>query len=194
VETSSRATGSSSVNPLSFRKSQRALWSEQRRLGNEWRITDFVTLGSPLTYASFLLADGTEDFQDRLVQRVLPTCPPQLEDGRDIGFTSKEYTVGAERRTLRLLHHAAPFACTRWTNLYFPGDIIGGPVSSSLGWAVYDQPISSEQWWGFGGRLPTSHTRYWNTSERSALAALRQALDLPDEDAPSTLNSMDPVS
>src|SRR5271156_3595494 len=51
-----------------------------------WLVTDFVTLGSPLTHAHYLMCDGaTEgelitDFKRRVTQREFPTCPPQRQD------------------------------------------------------------------------------------------------------------------
>jgi hypothetical protein len=167
-------------DPAAFRQAQRALWSEQRALGIDWRITDLVTLGSPLAHANFLMADDETDFAERVEQRVLPTCPPTLEDGRDIGYLSRVYEVGDQKRTIRLLHHAAPFACTRWTNLYFPGDIIGGPVAPRLGWGVEDHKVRSKQLGGLGGWLWSSHTRYWRTDEGEALGVFRTALNLGD--------------
>jgi hypothetical protein len=32
------------------------LWADPRRQGNPWRITDFVTVGSPMALADFLIA------------------------------------------------------------------------------------------------------------------------------------------
>jgi hypothetical protein len=45
-----------------------------------WRITDFITLGSPLTYADFLIATSKGDLNLLKEQRELPTCPPQKDE------------------------------------------------------------------------------------------------------------------
>ena len=85
------------------------------------------------------------------------------------------------------LHHAAPFAPVRWTNIYDPahlvffGDIISGLVAPAFGPAVRD--VNLEQLRG-GPSLGFTHTAYWARPEdrsRAAtvrIAALREALDL----------------
>ena len=46
-----------------------------------WRITDFVTLGSPLTYEASYSPTAPEDLKLRKTQRELPTCSTQAENG-----------------------------------------------------------------------------------------------------------------
>lgn len=169
------ATGAGPVQD--FRALQRALWDEQRGAGIPWRITDLVTLGSPLAHAPFLLASSQDDFDERVRQRELPTCPPQPDDRRDIGFLSKEYATPSGKRSIRILHHAALFACTRWTNIYFAADLVGGRVGPHFGGGVWDvevQPATR------ASRSAMAHTRYWHPGENYALATLACALDLGD--------------
>src|SRR5260221_8719933 len=45
-----------------FQKAQVDGWREQRRLDNPWKVTDFITIGSPLAHGILLLADSTADF------------------------------------------------------------------------------------------------------------------------------------
>jgi hypothetical protein len=158
-----------------------------------WRITDFVTLGSPLTYAPFLLARDWKDFCEAKDQREFPTCPPRRNDQRD--DDKKEGDGGLLRRMLpgntsprhevRILHHGALFACTRWTNLYFPGDIVGGPLAFTadpwdpkkrvelFGIGVRDVALE-----GPSARRKVSHVKYWDAEEASAKQELRDALSL----------------
>jgi hypothetical protein len=121
-----------------YRKLQSRVWREQRAIGVPWKITDLITLGSPLAHANFLMASTDEDLDHRKKQREFPTCPPQPEDQRD-----KEYgkPLLITRNGCRLLHHAALFACTRWTNLYFRGDPIGGPLRKLFGRGVDDHEL-----------------------------------------------------
>ncbi|MBC5764173.1 hypothetical protein [Ramlibacter albus] len=161
-----------------FRKGQHACFDELRHNGSRWCVSDFVTLGSPLAHAPVLLANDAEDLKRRFEQRELPTCPPTLEASpRGLRFT---YTDG-ERRTL--LHQAALFAPTRWTNLYFParalvfGDAIGGPLAPLFGPGVVDVPVCTKARLGL-----LSHTLYWSPGsvegDDAHLAALRRAIDL----------------
>ncbi|BCA53034.1 hypothetical protein W02_01740 [Nitrospira sp. KM1] len=44
-----------------FRKLQSDLLREEQSLGMPWKITDLITMGSPLTYADFLPADKSTE-------------------------------------------------------------------------------------------------------------------------------------
>jgi hypothetical protein len=153
-----------------------------------WLVTDFVTLGSPLTHAYYLMCDGSteeklvDDFHRRVKQREFPVCPPKKQDGD--GLLS--FTNPNTRR--KEFHHAALFAMTRWTNLFFPmnqmfwGDAIGGALKDIFGRYIADTPVSTVS--PAAPRFFT-HTAYWKTScpdGRAAphIVALRQAVDLED--------------
>jgi hypothetical protein len=45
-----------------------------------WLISDFVTMGSPLTHAEFLIAKSKADLENRKIERELPTAPPFREE------------------------------------------------------------------------------------------------------------------
>jgi hypothetical protein len=163
-----------------YRAGQAACLDELRGNGTSWRVSDFVTLGSPLAHAAVLLASDAQDLRQRFEQRELPTCPPALERSTVAGEMVRRFTYrDGERRTL--LHQAAVFAPTRWTNLYFParwivgGDLVGGPAAPVFGPGVLDVPVRIQ---AFGGLL--THTRYWAPAREgdTHLAALRRAIDL----------------
>lgn len=165
-----------------YHAEQRKLFSEFVKNGNTWRVTDFLTLGSPLAHATVLLAHDEEDLRRKQGIRELPTSPPTLEKNRWFSYPHKE----DERRTP---HHGAVFAPTRWTNLYFPsrfviwGDLIGGPLASLFGRGVRDVAVSTRLRWGFLG-----HTLYWTPEPgeeaASHIKALRDALNLLDTTPP----------
>lgn len=168
-----------------FQEAQRQLWLEQRGLGFPWRVTDFVTLGSPLAHAAILLANDSAEVTTRLDQRELPSCPP-VTDGNRYAYVAR-YSVNGSPRSIRLLHHAAQFATTRWFNIYVPlrfgllGDLVGGPLRPIFGPGIVDMPVT-DGWAQFVPLL--SHTRYWRVRANkapvlsSSLAALRDALSL----------------
>jgi hypothetical protein len=169
-----------------------------------WLITDFVTLGSPLAHAEFLIAASAEDLAKRKFERELPQSPPVREDLDPKVFQLARAThklpVGPSFETSKLisfpppssphvweLHHAAPFAVVRWTNIYdsaslvFRGDIIGGPVASAFGPAVIDIDLKLLR----GQSRSFTHTKYWAIDgERIHIEVLRKAINLLDE--PST--------
>lgn len=51
---------------LRFREQQAQAFIEQRGLGNPWRISDLVTVGSPMAHASLLLGRSVSDFKNAL--------------------------------------------------------------------------------------------------------------------------------
>jgi hypothetical protein len=156
-----RASDKASIEAA--RDVQSTMWREQRRMGVQWKITDFVTLGSPLAHAPFLMANSPGEFEERVRQREYPSCPPQPNDIRDQLYGRPLLTVQAGT----LLHHGALFACTRWTNLHFERDLIGGPIEKLGGW-IDNQRLDPR------GFFP--HTKYWSAGADHRL--LLESLDL----------------
>ena len=168
-----------------------------------WLITDLVTLGCPLTHAEFLLAKNKDDFEVRKEAREFPTSPPMRElldakvlaKARTAGLSIDAgdprlfcFPVGADGWQL---HHAAPYAVVRWTNIFDParliflGDIISGAVAPAFGPGIVDVDLRTlrGQSWRF------THTRYWSQAPAGArppphLTELRTALDLAGQRRP----------
>jgi len=167
-----------------FVDAQRAYFDKLTAAGSPWKISDFVTLGSPLAHAELLLARGAAELAEQKNRRELPTCPPFAEPHKSKGLQGRFWftkeVAGTPPQQVSIPHHAALFAPTVWTNVYFPcrallwGDLIGGPIASQLGHGVRDVPVST------GMRLGLlSHTLYWTEGGNNAhILALREALDL----------------
>lgn len=180
----------------------RALRSRPRpaagAVDGRWLITDLVTLGSPLGHADFLLAKSAKDLAKRRADRDLPTSPP-LRELLDPEGVPKAKAAGLpidpERPQLLCfpfgskgewqLHHAAPFAAVRWTNVHDParlvffGDVISSPVARAFGSGVMDIDLRAER----GQSLRFSHTRYWWMPKSGGqtpkhVEILRRVLDL----------------
>lgn len=163
----------------------RQAWIEQRANGFPWLVSDFITLGSPLAHGLLLLARSRAEFETKQRQRELPTSPPRLDDERHFYFERSYCLEAGGRRALRVLNHAALFAVTKWTNLYFParwllkGDLIGGPLGEVFGPGVQDVAVSTRERKGW-----LAHTSYWTAdlvarnNPVAALGALIRALDL----------------
>jgi hypothetical protein len=192
-----------------FQRNQLKAWREQCSLGNPWRISDFITLGSPLAHAELFLASNRKEFENRKRQREVITSPPQRDSkgyayspptSIVVGTTDNGDGTKTEKRyTPLILHHAAPFAVTRWTNLYFPvrwgllGDLVGGRLASTFGPGILDIPVTTTRRLGW---TLLAHTSYWHcpkdakpqaaagssppTDVPEALDALRAALALKD--------------
>jgi hypothetical protein len=105
-----------------------------------------------------------------------------------------------------VLHHAAPFAVTRWTNLYFPvkgyllGDWFGGPLQPLFGRGVWDREVLGNK----PGRLAPAmaHGKYFSypddDSDDGIAKVLQEVLELHLEDelavsrdAPAPLDATD---
>jgi hypothetical protein len=166
-----------------------------------WLVSDLVTLGSPLTHAEFLIASDRADLDRRLAERELPQSPPYRERLDPNVFHHAQATnampVANSPDQTRLmsypvvpasetwmLHHAAPFAEVRWTNIYDPavlvffGDVISGPLRHLFGPAIVDVNLKERR--GNRQSKTFTHTKYWAIDEASRIAACREAVNLLD--------------
>ncbi|MFA1625881.1 hypothetical protein ACDY96_24920 [Rhizobium mongolense] len=186
-----------------YHRQQGLCRAELNEQGNPWLISDFITLGSPLTHAEFLLARDAAHLERQKTERVFPSCPPTMEyDGttklRHFSYRPPGAPADKDGADFRLPHHAALFAYTRWTNLHSPhkailwGDIISGPLSSQFGMKADGKAVSGihdiqvmptsqapkrSNWPPF-----FSHTKYWQMKPAEPLEEhiklLRDVLDL----------------
>jgi hypothetical protein len=162
-----------------------------------WLISDFVTLGSPLTHAEFLMASSKQDLGKRQRDREFPTSPPTRER-LDPGYEPIAIAAGFELQhppellafpfggNQWQLHHATPYAAVRWTNIYDPallvafGDLISGPLAPVFGPGIIDVNLKKIQ----GQSWCFTHTAYWSLPDGKSAKAptrieeLRKALDL----------------
>ncbi|MET1088192.1 MAG: hypothetical protein ABWY04_13895 [Arthrobacter sp.] len=165
---------------------QQEAWRQSRRNSQPWLITDLITVGSPLTYAEFLMAHNSHEFRSAKDHRVLPTCPPRTEKQATSGQLRCTYSRGYKSfrsrnadSTFVFLDHGAPFGLTKWTNLYFKaragglvGDLVGGPLAPSLGSWIHDVALESPV-------RRFSHGWYWRPHKSGRhIDALRDALGL----------------
>ncbi len=146
-----------------FRQRQHALWREYQAVKFPWLITDFITLGSPLTYADYLLAENPDKFKAKKASYEFSTCPPTIQEKDDMFFSY--FTEGPQGKcNTTVPNHASVFSCTRWTNLYFPsrfvldGDIISGPLAANFGRGIKDiaLPAGPGKW--------LQHCKYWSVA------------------------------
>jgi hypothetical protein len=154
-------------------------------------VTDFVTIGSPLAHAHLLLAKSMEELRLRQRQRELPTSPPEPEitptKKAERRYAYRVWDGFGENKDIKLdaVHSAGLFAFTRWTNIYFSGDLAGGPITD-FGSGVHNVEVQT------GNRIVDhsliAHTSYWNpkamraTKENNAIAMLKKVLDIESFD------------
>ncbi len=162
-----------------FQQRQYALWQDLRRQGNPWRITDFVTIGTPMALADMFVArppilggcgrvDRRHALFDTMLRRgVVSCCPPPTGE----------------------LDGSSAFAVTRWTNIWFPvrrgsirGDWFGGVLAPLFGPGIREIAVAGNRPERLSPGL--AHTRYFKYPDRDAdgdLAChLREVLALDD--------------
>ncbi len=187
-----------------FRKAQRDAFEALRSESHDWLISDFVTLGCPLTHAEFLMARDQGALTQSKRERLFPVAPP-LPDNmsaapkeRSLLYAASEDRAEFEAAGARKVgkwypHHAAPFAVVRWTNIFdapraiFFGDLVSGPVVNLFGPGIRDRPVTIRRPFLFGTtwRLFT-HTLYWDlpnarrTKSLDHIEALREAIAFDD--------------
>jgi pimeloyl-ACP methyl ester carboxylesterase len=158
-----------------------------------WLVTDFVTMGGPLTHALYLMCRGNTpeqldaDLERRTRERQFPTCPPRslYGDGR--------LTFENPNDHRRYFHHGGQFALTRWTNLYFPvsqvfwGDAIGGEVDPVFGDPDSQSDIAEVKVYTNAEQRDDffAHVLYWDIDQPEGvkaphIVALQNAIDLAD--------------
>jgi len=188
----SRSADPSKTTPEQWQVAQRKYFNELKANGSRWRVTDFVTMGSPLAHAEVLLARNAAELNPKFEARELPKAPPVLEGTLHQGQVHAGFSYPYPSPQ-PVPHHAAMFGPTRWTNLYFPnralirGDLVGGPIRRIFGAAINDKSVSTRIWKGL-----LSHTFYWEPEPKGDIASktvaagedhvqvLRNALDLAD--------------
>lgn len=185
-----------------FRQAQRLLFEGLRAQGNPWRISDLVTVGTPMYFADQLLSNRRRNaFHEKVDRRELPICPPHNEEAdynrihpeakRFYSWNSKD-AFGVKRR---VLYEGAPFSVVRWTNIYFParlhffGDWFGGPLQRLFGAGIKDVAVTGNRPGDEGANLVKSrfspgwaHALYFDFADDSGdtgvARAIRDGLDL----------------
>jgi hypothetical protein len=177
---------------------QAQVYEALRKSPLNWRISDLITLGSPLVHSEFLVVDSQEELGRAFGERRFATSPPRPDPVQGAPATML-YTDNASGQG-PFAHFAAPFSAVRWTNIHddcwFPalGDVVSGPVRPTFGPAIWDHNVAIRRpgWVPLLDRIFT-HTRYWfwhksydaaNPPEHIAL--LRSALNLDGKRTPKS--------
>jgi pimeloyl-ACP methyl ester carboxylesterase len=139
-----------------------------------WLVTDLVTLSCPYTYADYTLPGLGARFLARRMASDPPITQTMLPDFR--------YSESGVMR----FHQAAVFAATKWTNVFYDNDVVGGPIAPVFGPGVRDVAIEDRP--AFGSVFPIDHTLY--PSDPRVQQLLRRIVDPalefePDREAPT---------
>ena len=170
--------GSVAMPPINeFQQLQYQCFRQYRQNGNPWLISDLITIAGAITHADFYQLENIP-FSTLIKQKEFPVCPPVME-GKDktLFFDEKDFDVEIDgvlqKRTVKFLNHAAPFAITRWTNIYFTSDYIGSEGKRIFGKGVKDVEVERKSI----GILPDGHTNYWDAiKDNKALPFIAAAI------------------
>jgi hypothetical protein len=159
-----------------FRRAQWRLYEEIRSLdaahGKGWKLSDFVTLGSPLTHAEFLFTHNTAAWLQGVEEKLFAICPPAPDSPAKKTIVFESYRDPTTKRRFHALHHGAAFAATRWTNIFDLGNLLttGDPISGSMAenFGPGVDNIQVRLTWRILGKFRRlfTHTKYWDLGVR----------------------------
>lgn len=131
---------------------QRAQGRAFTSLGGTWLISDFVTLGSPLSHGRLLLETSSDAVHasgrfvsQRDVTGSILACPPVDRAGSSARLSPAEM-----------------FLAVRWTNLYFDDDVVGGTVAIDSDGLLFGKGVKDLKFKPGKQAAPgISHNSYW---------------------------------
>lgn len=138
------------------------LWAQRDKQGTPWCITDFVTVGAPLSLADLVLTRPP-------LLSGLKTSDGQLRRELFAGLLGRGVLVGCPPET----GPQSMFDATRWTNLWFPvtrgsrsGDWFGGELGPLFGAGIDDVAVNGNAPERF--KRGSAHTEYFSHPDRDA--------------------------
>ncbi len=166
-----------------FQQLQEKCWLQYKTNGNKWLISDFITCAGAIAHCDYYITDGLK-FEEKVAGKEIPVCPPVLEKGdKSLLFGSQEMEGVNEKgenvnNTVHFLNHAAVFAVTRWTNIFFSSDFVGSDAARIFRSGVKDIKVPRKGLWF----LPGGHTNYWDARrDNLALEAIAKAIGFKQE-------------
>lgn len=176
VDGFAKAPSTIAANSDVFAQAQYQCWEEAQTLGNPWLITDFITVGAALNAIDYFMVSHVPTAK-LIEERELPVCPPELDSkDQSIYYRGHIEKTGAKRRPgVNVLNHGAMFGMTRWANIYFSSDFVGGSMQRVFGKGVKDLVVKRKSAWFY----PGGHTHYWDTKDKdNALREIVEAMKL----------------
>ena len=145
-----------------YLEAQATLRDQLFKAAPHWRITDLITLGSPLVHAEFLATDGSLDLEQGFVQRRFAACPPRPDP------TQGSMLYSTTPDGAKYPHFAAQFAAVKWTNICdesvvpILGDLVSGKLRPIFGNGIDEHDVKIKR---VGRIWPLNrvftHTEYW---------------------------------
>jgi hypothetical protein len=119
-----------------------------------WKVSDFITCGSPLCHAEMILTKNKAIFERKKELGEYPVSPPK-RGVKDLFYLKKKTNKYVPT-------HDSVFKYVEWNNIHFENDIIGGHLQDLFGPEIHDNPPIKPKTFK---RLLESHTHYWNKNQ-----------------------------
>jgi len=122
-------------------------------LGNffKWKVSDFISCGSPLCHAKMIMVENEEMFDKKVEKGEYPVCPPERDNLFYDFRASGNFTPT----------HDSVFGFVNWNNLYFTNDPVGGDLKNIFKKGIINKKIIPITYKG----IRISHIQYWNKNK-----------------------------
>lgn len=129
-------------------------FNKMQFMGWKWKVSDFITCGSPLCHAEMILTKNKDLFKNKKELGEYPVSEP-IQDSRKLFYLNK--------KTKKYIPtHYSVFKYVEWNNIHFENDIIGGKLRALFGQDIHDHPPIKPKTFK---RILASHTQYWNKKQ-----------------------------
>lgn len=163
-------------------------FKEYTKYLDKWLISDFISLGAPISYIDFLTI-GSVPFDELITNEEIHLSPPVLDSSTGDIFFNRPYHIKGKKEIFNLITKTSSFAIIRWTNIFFKKDFIGGKAKRLfdkdfiegktkrlIDKGVKDVPIpNGRNWFPLN---PKGHSNYWQEESPTAIKELVDALYL----------------
>lgn len=146
----------------SYQELQYKCFKESKANGFKWKISDFITIGSPL-YSLDYLSNYNMKIKEKIEEKELVTNPPVIESAENKFYFHRKYNIKNGFRSIKIPNYSALFAFTRWSNIFYQYDYIGGEMKRLFGDGIKDVEIKRKR----SFIIPSGHTNYWDMDESS---------------------------
>lgn len=140
---------------------------KMQEFGWNWKVTDFITCGSPLCHADMILTKDKDAFNNKVEYGEYPQSPPKrLKENHFYQPTSKDYYLPT---------HDTLFNYVTWNNIYFENDTFGGCLTGNFGAGITNYKLYPNIY----KFIIASHSEYWNASEEPESVQIFKNIIIP---------------
>ena len=170
-----------------YNELQQLLYDEIKSFDNPWLISDFITIGCPLTHGAYIMAKDYAEFDRRTNYREIPLSPPKIEVKRvgdaivkdyknAISYVDEVKDAKGNCVPMKIINHSSQFSFIRWNNIYFTNDYVGGDLNFYFGEGIKNHKFIPNGSYAKKNLPCVSHTNYWDKNQKETIELLRKLL------------------